>query len=58
MFAPIHIQKAIACFLDRKTAAIDNLIAKIIDDPEFGDVVRDWMLQKVYKRLTEATPVS
>jgi type I restriction enzyme, R subunit len=29
-----------------------DIFTKIIDDSEFGDAVRDWMLKKVYKRLT------
>lgn len=31
-----------------------EIFAKIMDDKAFGDVVKDWMLKKVYQRLTEA----
>jgi type I restriction enzyme, R subunit len=30
-----------------------DISIKIFDDREFGDAVRDWMLKKVYDRLTE-----
>jgi len=30
-----------------------DIFTKIIDDKEFGEVVRDWMLRKVYNRLTQ-----
>ena len=30
-----------------------DIFTKIIDDPEFGDAVRAWMLKKVYDRLAE-----
>lgn len=30
-----------------------DIFTKIIDDPEFGDAVKAWMLKKVYDRLTE-----
>lgn len=30
-----------------------DIFTKIIDDPDFGQVVRDWMLKKVYNRLTQ-----
>lgn len=35
-----------------------DIFTKIIDNPDFGDVVRDWMLKKVYNRLTEETQAS
>jgi type I restriction enzyme, R subunit len=31
-----------------------DIFAKILDDPDFGAVVREWMLRRVYGRLTEA----
>jgi len=30
-----------------------DIFAKIIDDKEFGEAVRNWMLRKVYNRLTQ-----
>lgn len=30
-----------------------DIFAKIPDNAEFGAVVREWMLRKVYARLTE-----
>ena len=30
-----------------------EIFAKILDDAEFGDTVREWMLKKVYQRLNE-----
>ncbi len=30
-----------------------DIFAKVIDDKDFGDAVRDWMLEKVYDRLTQ-----
>ncbi len=30
-----------------------GIVAKILDDNDFGDFVKDWMLQKVYTRLNE-----
>ena len=30
-----------------------ELFARIMDDKSFADVVKQWMLQKVYKRLNE-----
>ena len=30
-----------------------EIFAGILDDAEFGDTVREWMLQKVYQRLNE-----
>ncbi len=30
-----------------------DIFAKIIDDVDFGDVVQEWMLKKVYSRLTQ-----
>lgn len=30
-----------------------DIFTKIIDEPEFGNAVKAWMLQKVYDRLTE-----
>ena len=30
-----------------------EIFAKILDDAEFGDAVREWMLRKVYQRLNE-----
>jgi type I restriction enzyme, R subunit len=30
-----------------------DIFTKVIDDPAFGDAVRDWMLKKVYNRLAE-----
>jgi type I restriction enzyme, R subunit len=30
-----------------------DIFAKILDDTEFGSVVREWMLRKVYARLTD-----
>jgi type I restriction enzyme R subunit len=35
-----------------------DIFTKIIDDPEFGDAVKDWMLKKVYDRLTETPQAS
>ena len=35
-----------------------DIFTKIIDDPEFGDVVKAWMLKKVYDRLTETPQAS
>ncbi|MEH2365752.1 hypothetical protein [Nostoc sp.] len=35
----------IPCYLD--------IFAKIIDDKEFGEAVKDWILEKVYSRLTQ-----
>ncbi len=32
-----------------------EIFAKILDDAEFGDTVREWMLRKVYKRLNDLT---
>lgn len=31
-----------------------EIFATILDDKVFGDVVKEWMLRKVYQRLTEA----
>nr|AFM92598.1 type III restriction protein res subunit [Acaryochloris sp. HICR111A] len=33
-----------------------DIFTKIIDDSEFGDAVKNWMLEKVYDRLTQETP--
>jgi type I restriction enzyme R subunit len=30
-----------------------DIFAKIIDDKEFGGAVKDWILEKVYHRLTQ-----
>ena len=30
-----------------------DIFAKIIDDVDFGEVVQEWMLKKVYSRLTQ-----
>ena len=30
-----------------------DIFTKILDDPDFGNAVRDWMLKRVYNRLTE-----
>jgi hypothetical protein len=30
-----------------------DISIKIFDDREFGDAIGDWMLKKVYDRLTE-----
>ncbi|OKH52151.1 restriction endonuclease subunit R [Calothrix sp. HK-06] len=30
-----------------------DIFTKILDDKEFGDAVKDWMLSKVYNRLTQ-----
>ncbi len=41
-------------FLATLIERMDNnqdIFTKIIDDPEFGDAVKDWMLKKVYNRL-------
>lgn len=35
-----------------------DIFTKIIDDLEFGDAVRDWMLKRVYNRLTYETQAS
>ncbi len=35
-----------------------DIFTKIINNPEFGDAVKDWMLNKVYDRLTEEAQVS
>ena len=35
-----------------------DIFTKIIDNPEFGDAVKDWMLKRVYNRLTEKTQAS
>jgi type I restriction enzyme R subunit len=35
-----------------------DIFTKIIDDPEFGDAVKAWMLKKVYDRLTGEPPAS
>ncbi|MBE2200020.1 MAG: type I restriction endonuclease subunit R [Anaerolinea sp.] len=43
-------------FLDKLIERMDenqDIFAKILDDAEFGAVVREWMLRKVYARLTE-----
>ena len=34
-----------------------EIFARILDDTEFGDTVREWMLQKVYQRLNEDVDV-
>jgi type I restriction enzyme R subunit len=34
-----------------------EIFAKILDDAEFGDTVREWMLRKVYQRLNEDVDV-
>ncbi|MCP4357527.1 MAG: hypothetical protein GY796_05880 [Chloroflexi bacterium] len=34
-----------------------EIFAKILDDAEFGDTVREWMLKKVYQRLNEDVDV-
>jgi type I restriction enzyme R subunit len=35
-----------------------DIFTKIIDDPEFGNAVKAWMLKKVYDRLTEQSQAS
>jgi type I restriction enzyme, R subunit len=35
-----------------------DIFIKIIDDPEFGDAVKEWMLRRVYSRLTEELQAS
>lgn len=51
-------------FLNTLIERMDNnqdIFTKIIDNPEFGDAVKAWMLQKVYDRLTlvvQKTPVT
>lgn len=35
-----------------------DIFTKIIDNPEFGDAVKAWMLQKVYDRFTEESQPS
>lgn len=35
-----------------------DIFTKIIDDPEFGNAVKAWMLKKVYDRLTETPQAS
>ncbi len=30
-----------------------DIFTKIIDDKEFGKAVKDWILEKVYRRLTQ-----
>ncbi len=35
-----------------------DIFTKIIDDPEFGDAVKAWMLKKVYDRLKEKPQAS
>lgn len=35
-----------------------DIFTKIIDDSEFGDAVQNWMLKKVYDRLTQKTSVA
>jgi type I restriction enzyme, R subunit len=32
-----------------------DISIEIFDDREFGDAIRDWMLKKVYDRLTDET---
>lgn len=31
-----------------------DIFTKVIDDKEFGEAVKDWMLRKVYDRLTQS----
>lgn len=33
-----------------------DIFTKIMDDKAFGDIVKEWMLKKVYKRLNEEGP--
>lgn len=43
-------------FLDKLIERMDNnqdIFTKIMDDKTFGDVVKEWMLYKVYNRLNE-----
>ena len=43
-------------FLTTLIARMDlnqEIFTKILDDPEFGDTVRAWMLKKVYQRLNQ-----
>ncbi|MBC8391423.1 MAG: type I restriction endonuclease subunit R, partial [Deltaproteobacteria bacterium] len=43
-------------FLDKLIERMDNnqdIFTKIMDDKPFGDVVKEWMLYKVYNRLNE-----
>jgi len=43
-------------FLNKLIKRMDDnqdIFARIMDDDEFGSLVRDWMLKKVYKRIVE-----
>lgn len=35
-----------------------DISTKIFNNPEFGDAVRAWMLQKIYDRFTEESQAS
>jgi type I restriction enzyme R subunit len=46
-------------FLNKLIERMDNnqdIFTKIMDDKPFGDVVKEWMLYKVYHRLNEISP--